>query len=197
MKTRLSIISTLAGLALIGGSVRAADFVVDTTHSDVGFKIAHLAISKVTGQFTEFDGTLSLEAGKPETLSVNGTVKTASIDTRNKKRDDHLRNADFFDAEKYPTITFKSTAVKALGGEKVQVTGDLTIKDVTKAVTLTGTVSKVIKDPWGNTKVGVSLNGNIDRTDFGLKWNKALETGGLVVGTDVALSIEIEAAAKK
>ena len=197
MKTRLSIISTLAGLALIGGSVRAADFVVDTTHSDVGFKIAHLAISKVTGQFTEFDGTLSLEPGKPETLTVNGTVKTASIDTRNKKRDDHLRNADFFDAEKYPTITFKSTAVKALGGEKVQVTGDLTIKDVTKPVTLTGTVSKVIKDPWGNTKVGVSLAGNIDRTDFGLKWNKALETGGLVVGTDVALSIEIEAAAKK
>jgi polyisoprenoid-binding protein YceI len=198
MKTRTSVISSIAALAIAATlNTQAADFTVDATHSDVGFKVAHLAISKVSGQFTEIEGSLTLTPGKPETLTLKGTVQTASIDTRNEKRDAHLRNADFFDTEDHPTITFDSTSTKSLGGNKVAVTGDLTIKGVTKSTTLTGSVSKVIKDPWGNTKVGVSLSGSIDRSTYGLTWNKALETGGLMVGNKIALSIEIEAAMKK
>lgn len=197
MTARRPLIGSIAALALAALTTQAADFAIDTAHSDVGFKVAHLAISKVTGQFKEFDGSLTLTPGKPESLTLKGTIQTASIDTRNEKRDAHLRNADFFDAEKNPTITFASTSTKSLGGDKVAVTGDLTIKGVTKSTVLTGTVSKVIKDPWGNTKVGVSLEGSIDRSTYGLTWNKALETGGLMVGNAIALSIELEAAMAK
>lgn len=189
MKTNKLLLSTVAA-TLLSGFLYAAPFDVDVSHSSVGFKIKHLMISNVKGNFSTFTGTYDLDNGVLK--SLEGTVDTATIDTGIEKRDNHLRSADFFDAAKYPQMTFKMTS-----SEADKVTGDLTIHGVTKSVTLDAEISGTVKDPWGNMRSSISLEGEIKRSDFGLTWNQALEAGGVVVGDEVKLSIELEGIEKK
>lgn len=184
------ILTSVAAAAILSGFLYGAPFEVDIEHSSVGFKIKHLMISNVKGHFSKFSGTYDLDNGVLK--SLNGTIETASIDTGIEKRDNHLRSADFFEVEKYPQITFKMTSFK-----DEEVTGDLTIHGVIKSVTLEAEVSGAVKDPWGNMRSAVSLEGEIKRSDFGLKWNEALEAGGVVVGDEVKISIELEGIEKK
>ncbi len=183
------LIAAAAAMALSSSLLLAAPFGVDAAHSSVGFKIKHLMISNVTGTFNAFSGSYDLEKGALKALE--GHIKVASIDTGIEKRDAHLRAPDFFDVEKYPEITFVMTS---FGGDSV--TGDLTIRGVTRSVTLDAEVSGTVTDPWGGTRSSVSLSGAIKRSDFGMTWNKAMETGGIVVGDKVKLMIEIEGIAK-
>lgn len=179
------ITKSVAALLLSSSLAFAATYKVDTAHSTVGFKIKHLMISNVNGNFDAFDGTFDIDNGK--LTSINGTVKVASIDTDNEKRDGHLKSADFFDAANNPDITFKATKIN--GDE---VTGDLSIKGVTKKVTLELDFGGVAKDPWGNQRAGLVLEGKIDREDFGLTYNQALETGGVLIGKKLKLIAEIQ-----
>jgi polyisoprenoid-binding protein YceI len=165
---------------------------VDPTHSSVEFEIKHMMIATVRGRFREFEGTLV--AG--ETLAESrawGVVKVASIDTNNEDRDAHLRSADFFDVERYPEIRFGSSRVESRGGPDFEVTGELTITDVTKEIALDATVEGVQRDPWGQERVGLSVRGSINRNDFGLRWQKALESGRFLLGDEVRLLVEVSA----
>lgn len=172
----------------------ASDFVVDKAHTRIGFTVTHLVISKVHGSFGEYDASLHLHGDK--LAKASATVKVASINTGNKDRDDHLRAPDFFDADKYPKITFIGKSTKKVGGKDVLV-GDLTIKDKKKEIQLQYTLRGPIKDPFGGqTKVGLEARGKINRKEFGVEWNKALETGGVVVGEEVELTIDMEASKK-
>lgn len=177
--------TVLAGL-LIGSTVAsAALYKVDVSHSTVGFKVKHMMISTVTGKFGNFSGSYELEKGIFK--SLKGDIKATSIDTGIVKRDDHLRSADFFDVAKYGDITFVMT-----GATKDKMTGNLTIRGITKKVTLDIDMGGVVTDPWGNQRSGFVLTGQINRKDFGLNWNKAIEAGGVVVGDEVKLVVEIE-----
>lgn len=176
----------------------AASWEIDTAHSNVGFVVRHLVVAKVRGDFNEWSGTVVLDDKDITKSSVNVTIKTASIDTGNQKRDEHLRSADFFDAAKFPEITFKSTKVEP-GKEKgtLKVTGDLTMHGVTKPVVLdVSGPSPEFKDPGGNPHVAFSATTKIKRQDFGLTWSKATEAGP-VVGDDVNVELEIELFKKK
>ncbi len=167
---------------------------IDPTHSKVAFKVKHLMISNVLGNFKEFEGQVLTDGGDFSTAEINFTLNTASIDTEMVDRDAHLKSPDFFDAEKYPKISFFGKGMKDLGDEMYELTGDLTIKDVTKPVTLTVEYGGTMSDPWGNVKAGFSLSGKINRKDFGLNWNAALEAGGVLVGEEVKISGDIELA---
>lgn len=166
---------------------------IDAGHSEATFQVRHL-ITKVRGRFAEFDGTVTFAPGDTAGSSVEFTVQTKSIDTNQAQRDEHLRSADFFDVAKFPLLTFKSTAVAARGESHYDVTGDLTIRDVTKTITLPVAYLGEAKDPWGNAKVAFESEITINRKDFGLNWNAALETGGFLVGDDVKISLSIQAA---
>ncbi len=170
---------------MAGGTYKA-----DTTHANVGFTISHMVISTVRGHFDEFDATVVL-ADDGTVERAEAVIQAASINTANEKRDNHLRAPDFFDAENYPEITFKSTGVGEEDGQKV-LRGQFTMHGVTKDVAFPFTVKGPVQDPWGNTKIGFKLSGVIDRTDYGLTWSKVLETGGLVVGEEVTLDVELE-----
>jgi polyisoprenoid-binding protein YceI len=162
---------------------------IDPSHSSIEFQVKHLMISKVKGRFTDFAGTL--EAGEDGTLKATGTIQTASIDTHEPKRDEHLRSADFFEVETYPQISFASSEIAATGDTSFRVAGDLTIRGVSKPVELTGSVEGTGPDPWGNDRVALELRGEINRSDFGLTWNQALETGGVVVGDKIKIELEL------
>ncbi len=175
----------------------ATPYDLDADHSDVSFTVKHMMISNVRGSFHQVMGVLDLDDKDASKSTLNVTVQVGSIDTRVQKRDDHLRSPDFLDATKFPTITFKSTKV-VKAGKGLKVSGDLTIRDVTKPVTLVVTgPSKPVKDPFGMTRVAVSATGKINRKDFGLGWNKNLETGGVLVGDDVAIEINAELVKKE
>jgi polyisoprenoid-binding protein YceI len=164
---------------------------IDSAHSEVGFAVRHMMISTVRGKFTKFEGDVALDPAKLEEAKVTARIDAASIDTGEEKRDGHLRSADFLDVVTYPTLTFTSTRVKR-SGDDVEVTGNLKIKDQEHAVTLKGEVTGPSKDPWGGTRVGFSLSGEIDREAFGLTWNQALETGGVLVAKKVKLVLEVQ-----
>ena len=162
---------------------------IDPSHTEVGFAVRHLMISTVKGRFANVKGSVEFADGAEPTLDV--TLGVASIDTREDTRDAHLRSADFFDAEKYPEIRFVSTkTVRTDGGWKI--TGNLTMHGVTKPVTLDATEEGTGRDPWGNDRMGFSAHGKLDRREFGLTWNAALETGGVLVGDDIKLNIDAE-----
>ena len=184
MKSRF-ITAVVSSLLLGSISLFAAPYSVDVSHSSVGFKVKHMMISTVSGNFSGFSGSYDLEKGKLKSLS--GTIKTTTIDTGIVKRDDHLRSADFFDVATYPEMTFVMTSQK---GKKV--IGNLTMHGITKAVTMTMDMGGEITDPWGNKRSGFVLTGVVNRKDFGLNWNKAIEAGGVVVGDDVKMTIEVE-----
>jgi polyisoprenoid-binding protein YceI len=164
---------------------------IDGSHSTAEFSVRHLMITNVKGRFGTVAGTVDYDAEKPEASQIDVTIDATSIDTRDEKRDGHLRSPDFFDVEKSPAITFKSTSVKKTD-DGFAATGDLTIRGVTKPVTLeVEGPSEPNKDPWGNTRIGASATTKINRKDFGLNWNTALEAGGVLVGEQVKISIEV------
>jgi polyisoprenoid-binding protein YceI len=166
---------------------------IDRAHSEAAFQVRHL-ITKVRGRFAEFDGTITFAPGAAADSSVSFTIQTKSIDTNQTQRDEHLRSADFFDVEKFPLLTFKSTAVAARGDNQFDVTGELAIRDVTKTITMPVTYLGGAKDPWGNDKVAFESEITLNRKDYGLNWNAALEAGGFLVGDEVKVSLSIQAA---
>ncbi|NLD76654.1 MAG: YceI family protein [Acidimicrobiales bacterium] len=169
------------------------DYAIDPTHSRVGFSARHAMVTKVRGSFTEFEGSGHLDASDPSKSSVSMTIQAASIDTRNADRDGHLRSNDFFDMEKYPEIKFVSTSVEQTADDEFTVTGDLTIKDVTKPVSVEFEYSGSAVDPYGNTRIGFEGKTVVNRKDWGVNWNAALEAGGVLVGEKVTLEFEISA----
>lgn len=181
--------AVIAGLLLGSTALSAALYKVDPSHSNVGFKVKHMMISTVTGKFGNFSGVYDLEKGQFK--SLNGTIKADSIDTGIVKRDDHLRSADFFDAAKFGEISFVMTSAS-----KSKMTGNLTIHGITKKVILDIDMGGVVEDPWGNQRSGFVLTGQINRKDYGLNWNKAIEAGGVVVGDEVKMVVEIEGIAE-
>jgi polyisoprenoid-binding protein YceI len=165
---------------------------VDPAHSKVGFAVKHMGIATVRGEFTEFAG--SLEVGQDLSSSkATGTVKVASVDTNEAQRDEHLRSPDFFDATQYPELTFESTKIEALDGEEFRVTGQLTIHGVTNEVVLHADVQGTDVDPWGNTRVGLEITGQLSRGDYDMKFNQALGSGNMLVADKVKLALDISA----
>lgn len=169
-----------------------SNWILDKDHSEIEFRVKHMMISNIKGQFQEFDITLNVPNNDLTNASAEAVINTASVDTKNSQRDDHLRNADFFDSEKFPKITFKSTNFEKVDGEDYKLTGDLTIQDTTKSIVLNVEYGGIAADPWGNQKAGFSFNGKIKRSEFGLTWNAALETGGVMVSDEVRISGEIQ-----
>jgi polyisoprenoid-binding protein YceI len=169
----------------------AGTYALDATHAHVGFKVRHLMVSKVRGNFSDVAATLTV-AEEPTASAVEVTVQVASIDTKDEGRDGHLRSPDFFDVDRFPTMSFASTAVRHLGGERWEVVGDLSLHGVTRPITLAVAFEGGVTDPWGNERIGFTASGELDREAFGLSWNQALEAGGVVVGRQVQLEIEAE-----
>jgi len=168
-------------------------YTLDPAHSRLGFVARHAMVTKVRGNFNEFEGTTTIDGSDPSKSSVSVTAQVASIDTRNSMRDDHLRTNDFLDVEKFPTITFVSTSIEHDGGNDFQVTGDLTIKDVTKSVTIPLEFQGAAKDPFGNDRIGFEGSTQIVRSEYGVTYNAALETGGVLVSDKITLEFEISA----
>lgn len=164
----------------------------DKAHSKISFNVEHLVISEVTGQFASFDGEVVSNSDDFAGSTINFTIDVNSIDTDNERRDGHLKSDDFFNAEKFPTITFVGKSMEHVDGKNYKLTGDLTIRDVTKTVTLNVRYGGTITDPYGNVKAGFKITGNINRFDYNLKWNTALESGGLVVGENVEIVGNVE-----
>jgi polyisoprenoid-binding protein YceI len=183
------------GLLASSLAIPAADtYNIDPAHSTVGFAVSHMVINTVHGKFNQFTGTLSLDNNRLQ--SANGVIQTKSVDTGVAMRDNDLRSPNFFDAEKFPTITFVSKKVSDKNGE-TELVGDFTMHGVTKELSLPVKVKGPIKDPWGNSRIGLEAKTKINRKDYGLTYNKALETGGLVVGDEVELEINAEATKAK
>lgn len=171
-------------------------FAIDQTHSEAAFKVRHL-ITSVRGRFTDFAGSVEFNAEEPTASTARFVIQAASIDTGTPARDQHLRSDDFFAVETFPTITFESTAITAAGGNQFDVAGNLTIRDVTRPIVIAMQFLGSAIDPWGNEKVAFEGEVTINRKDYGLNWNAALETGGFLVGDTVAISLSIQAAAVK
>lgn len=189
------LMTALLVVALATG-VNAQNWKVDGVHSSVYFKVSHMVVTKQKGDFKSFDGTISFDGKDYSKASVEFTVDVNSVNTDNENRDKHLKSADFFEAEKFPTITFKSTKVAQVSGNKFTITGNMTMKGVTKEVTFDAEfngVSKLPTEMGGGTKAGFSATAKINRQDFGLTWSKSLDGGGLVVGNEVEIFMEIEA----
>ncbi len=165
---------------------------LDPTHSEVGFKVKHMMFTNVSGKFNSYSVEMSNEDDDFSTSEISFSADISSIDTNNTDRDNHLKSGDFFDAEKFPQMIFKSTGIEKKSDSDYVVNGNLTIKDVTKPVSLKAEYSGLMKDPWGNIKAGLSIETKINRKDFGLTWNAALETGGVLVGEDVRILAEIQ-----
>ena len=178
----------------VAGAACAGTYQVDPVHSTVGFSVKHLGISEVHGYFTNFSGTIEYDADKPEAAKAQGIVQVASVDTRVAARDKHLRSPDFFDAEKYPEIKFETiSAVKGSDGWVVK--GRFTMHGTTREIELRGKVEGPVKDPWGKMRVGLSASTTINRQDYGVSWNQKLDAGGMVLGDQVAIELNIEGVA--
>lgn len=168
---------------------------IDKAHSEVTFQVRHL-VTRVRGRFADFEGKIEFDEADPTRSSVEVTIQAASVDTNEPTRDTHLRSADFFSADEHKTLTFKSTGVKRTSDETFDVAGDLTIRGVTKPVILRATFLGKAKDPWGNERIGAEAEVTVNRKDFGLMWNAALETGGFLVGDEVKVALSVQAIAK-
>jgi polyisoprenoid-binding protein YceI len=191
--TRMSCIAIVSLLPLfpIAAGAEPACWDIDPGHSAIEFRVAHMVVSKTSGRFTDYRGFVEMDADAKSLKSIEASIKAGSIDTNHDKRDAHLRNADFLDIEQFPTIAYRMTQYQKQG-DTYTIIGDLTLRGVTKAVTLTGTFNGVTKDPWGNTRAGFSADGILNRKDFGMVWNKVLDSGGLVVGDEVQIHLDIE-----
>jgi len=187
-----AILAAVLSLAFPGPAL-SSPWEFDPVHTGVQFKVRHLMVSSVRGDFDKVSGKITYDESDITKSTADITIDAASINTRDAKRDADLRNPDFLDVARYPTITFKSKKVEKAGNDALKMTGDLTIKGVTKEVVLAiEGPTKPAKDPWGNLRVGGSATTRINRTDFGLTWNKSLETGGVLVGEDVDITIDVE-----
>lgn len=199
----LKLAPTASALVLFAGIyAQAGQWDIDHTHSSVNFTVRHMVVSKVSGNFSDFDGTIEMEATPEGGINLAGAkatiaIKATSISTDNQKRDDHLRSADFFDAANHPELTFVSTKVVPGEGNKFALVGNLTIRGVTKEVTFEGEMNGVINDPWGNTRAGFSATATINRQDFGVSWSKMIDNGGLVVSDEVEITVELELVQEK
>jgi polyisoprenoid-binding protein YceI len=186
-------------LLLVGATVwfplmvhaETAHWNLDPDHSTIEFRVTHMVVSKTTGRFTDYAGFIDMDAETGTVKAIEATIKTGSVNTNHEKRDAHLRNADFLDVEHYPTITFKMKNYKKTA-EGYTAVGDLTLHGVTKEITLAGQYNGATKDPWGNIRAGFSAEGKLNRKDFGMVWNKTLDSGGLVVGDEVQIRLDIE-----
>jgi len=187
--TRIAALALAIAPALAFG--QAATWNVDGSHTRTGFSVKHLVISDVKGEFSKTEGKAQIDEADLSRSSIEVTIDAASVDTRDAKRDAHLKSADFFDVAKYPSITFKSTKVEAGKDGALTVTGDLTMHGVTKPVTLEGSITKAITDPWGNTRRGASFTGKLDRKAWGISWSKIADVGA-VAGDEVKLDIQAE-----
>ena len=190
MKARFAVLA--AALAVASPTLAADTYQFDKAHTTVGFTVRHV-VSNLGGKFLDFAGTIKVDRVKPESSSVEFTIQAASIDTSDPKRDGHLKSPDFFDVANQPTIVFKSTSVKPAGKDAYEVAGNLTMHGVTKAVTLPVTFLGEGKDPWGNEKMGFEIATTLNRKDYGINWNKALDQGGFLVGDEVKVQISVEA----
>ncbi|MBI2682865.1 MAG: polyisoprenoid-binding protein [Acidobacteriales bacterium] len=189
MKKNLAIALILVSATLAS----ATDYKIDPTHTSAGFSVRHLMISNVTGQFTNVQGVVIYDPANPKATVLDASIDTKTVDTREPKRDEHLRSADFLDVANHPVMTFKSKKVVRADKDSLKLLGDLTIRGVTREVTLdVAGITQEIKDPWGNIKRGATATTKVNRKDFGLTWNAALETGGVVVGDEVTITINVE-----
>ncbi len=195
----LTLVATTAVFMLGALGVLAADpapaFGIDPVHSSVGFKVRHL-VSKVSGSFKEFSGTIAGDPKSPSEASIAFTIKAGSVDTQNADRDKHLNSPDFFDTAKFPEISFKSSKIVPKGGDKFEVTGTFTLHGVSKDIVVPVTFGGLAKDPWGNERAGFSVALTLNRKDYGINFNKVLDAGGMMLGDDVEVSIELEAVKK-
>ena len=186
--------------AVAAGPAAAAEstWEIDPAHSSVQFSVRHMMVSNVRGEFRKVSGTVQGDETDPTKAKVEATIDTTSIDTRNEKRDSHLKSADFLDTEKFPTMTFKSKKIEKTGDRRYRVTGDLTLHGVTREVALdVDGPSAVVKDPMGNVRVGATATAKINRQDFGITWSKLLDGGGALVGDDIDVTIDVEGTKKK
>jgi polyisoprenoid-binding protein YceI len=167
-------------------------WVIDSVHSEINFSTRHMMISTVRGRFEKFTGTVNFDEATPARSTVDVQIEAASVNTKEAQRDGHLKGPDFFDAVKYPYLTFKSKRVDVVDSQHARLVGDLTIRDVTKQVVFDVEYAGQAKSPWGTTSAGFSAQTKINREDWGLTWNQALETGGVLVGKDINISIEVE-----
>ncbi len=174
-------------------STAVSTWTIDPVHSIAEFAVRHMMVSTVKGRFRSMEGSITLDEERPERSSVVATIDVASVDTAEPDRDAHLRSDDFFNAERFPKMTFRSTRVELQGEDRARVYGDLTIRDVTREVALDVEFEGRAKDPWGNERIGFSATTELDRKEFGLRWNQVLETGGVVVGDRVKVSLHVEA----
>jgi polyisoprenoid-binding protein YceI len=166
---------------------------IDPVHSEIGFSVKHMMVSNVRGRFNEVTGYIEFDPADPTTAKIDVEIATTSVDTRQDQRDNHLRSADFFDAENHPKMSFISKKVEHAKGDDYRVTGDLTIRGTTREITLDATFEGTSPDPYGGVRSGFSATGKINRHDFGLDYNAAIEAGGVVVGTDIKIQLEVEA----
>jgi len=182
----------LLALFIAAPAAFATTYQLDPNHTEINFTVPHLMVFKVRGNFNDFSGTIQVDSTNKTLTATAATIKTASVDTRNQKRDEDLRSDHFFEVAKYPEITFVSKKISGSGSD-ITMVGDLTIKGVTREVTLKGRFLGTNIDPWGNHRAGFEATGNINRQDFGLTWNKTLETGGVLIGDDVEIGLIVEA----
>jgi polyisoprenoid-binding protein YceI len=185
-------LSLLGSLTLVSVKAQPTTWKVDASHSNVKFTVTHMVVSEMDGAFKTYDGSLVTENADFSNASINFTVDVASINTESVDRDAHLKGDDFFNAEKYPKMTFKSTSFKKVGDKKYELEGNLTIRNITKKVKFNVTGGGTVVDPWGNTKTGFKAVTTINRIQYDLKWNKAIEAGGWVVGEEVTIALNIE-----
>ena len=189
MKNAVFVVLLVLGFTFVNAQTK---WNIDKSHSNVGFAVTHLIISEVTGQFKSFDGNIEFSKDDLSDANINFSIDAASISTDNEGRDKHLRSDDFFNAEKFPKITFVGKSIKKVAGKKFKLVGDFTIRDVTKSITLDVVYNGSIKDPWGNTKAGFKITGELNRFDYNLKWNNLMEAGGAVVGKEVTITVNLE-----
>jgi polyisoprenoid-binding protein YceI len=179
--------------AVLSLSSFATEWKIDSAHSSANFGVKHLMVSTVHGTFSAVQGTVSYDPANPAAISIKAVIETNTVDTREPDRDKHLKSPDFFDVAKYPTITFVSKRVVPGAAGKISIIGDLTIRGVTKEVMLeVDGPTAAVKDPWGNNRVGATATTTLNRKDFGVAWNKSLDSGGMVLGDDVSVSLELE-----
>ena len=190
MKLRFMLLAL--SLSAATPALAADTYTVDKDHSQATFQVRHL-FSKTRGRFSDFGGTIRMDEKEIARSSVEFRIRSASIDTDNEKRDQHLRGADFFDVEKHPEIVFKSDKIRKVGKDRYQVSGTLSMRGVSKAIVLPVTFGGAGKDPWGNTKAGFATEITLNRKDFGMVWNAALDNGGVVLGDEVWVTVELEA----
>ena len=197
MKTRRTWMQSIAMTCLLfslfplGAEAETARWDIDPDHSVIEFRVTHMVISKTSGRFTDYRGFVDMDANAKTLKAIEATINTESINTNQDKRDAHLRNADFLDTKQFPTMTYTMKTYQK-EGDTYKVIGNFTLRGVTKEITLTGTLNGVTKDPWGNMRAGFSADGTLNRKDFGMVWNKTLDNGGLVVGDEVQIHLDIE-----